>query len=36
MFNSTTVAALQKALTTQTGMQRIPLTLETYQHQSCA
>jgi hypothetical protein len=33
-MSDTTTAALQAALTPKTGMQRIPLTLETYQHVS--
>jgi hypothetical protein len=34
MSATTTVQALQQALTPKTGMQRIPLAMETYQHQS--
>ena len=36
MSDATTLATLQQALTPKTGMQRIPLTLETYQHVSPA
>ena len=36
MSDSATIAALQKALAPTSGMQRIPLTLETYQHYSPA
>jgi hypothetical protein len=36
MSDNTTLATLQQALTPKTGMQRIPLTLETYQHYSPA
>ena len=36
MSDSATIAALQKALAPTSGMQRVPLTLETYQHYSPA
>jgi len=36
MSDATTLATLQQALTPKVGMQRIPLTLETYQHVSPA
>ena len=35
-MSDTVTKALQTALTPKTGMQRIPLSLETYQHQSPA